>query len=46
MSDISIRYQTGLPQNLEKRFDYVFEKENKYPGAPSVKAIEVSNNKD
>ena len=32
--------------NLKTRFDYVFETENKYPGAPSVKAIEVVNNQN
>ena len=31
-------------QNLSKRFDYIFETENKYPGAPSVLPIEVANN--
>jgi len=31
-------------ENLKKRFDYIFETENKYPGAPSVKTIEVINN--
>lgn len=30
--------------NLKKRFDYIFETENKYPGAPSVQPIEVVNN--
>ncbi len=30
--------------NLKRRFDYVFETVNKYPGAPSVKTIEVVNN--
>lgn len=30
--------------NLKKRFDYVFETENRYPGAPSVQPIEVVNN--
>ncbi|CAM2754675.1 phosphoribosyl 1,2-cyclic phosphate phosphodiesterase [Flavobacterium succinicans] len=30
-------------ENLKKRFDYVFETENRYPGAPSVKTIEVIN---
>lgn len=30
--------------NLKKRFDYVFETENRYPGAPSVSPIEVKNN--
>lgn len=32
--------------NLKKRFEYIFETENKYPGAPSVNAIEVKNNND
>lgn len=31
-------------ENLKKRFDYIFETENKYPGAPSVKVVEVVNN--
>jgi phosphoribosyl 1,2-cyclic phosphate phosphodiesterase len=31
-------------ENLKKRFDYIFETENRYPGAPSVKTIEVENN--
>lgn len=31
-------------ENLKKRFDYIFEIENKYPGAPSVKTFEVVNN--
>jgi phosphoribosyl 1,2-cyclic phosphate phosphodiesterase len=30
--------------NLKKRFDYVFETVNKYPGAPSVTTFEVQNN--
>jgi phosphoribosyl 1,2-cyclic phosphate phosphodiesterase len=30
--------------NLKKRFDYIFEIENKYPGAPKVKTNEVVNN--
>lgn len=32
-------------ENLKKRFEYVFETVNKYPGAPSVKIVEVVNNK-
>ncbi|MEH6406050.1 MAG: MBL fold metallo-hydrolase [Leeuwenhoekiella sp.] len=31
---------------LERRFDYIFETENKYPGAPGVEIHEVVNNKD
>lgn len=31
-------------QNLAKRFDYIFETENKYPGAPTVNPVEVINN--
>jgi phosphoribosyl 1,2-cyclic phosphate phosphodiesterase len=30
-------------KNLEKRFDYIFETENKYPGAPSVLPFEIKN---
>jgi len=30
--------------NLKRRFEYIFETENKYPGAPSVIPIEVINN--
>ena len=31
-------------ENLKKRFDYIFETENKYPGAPSVAVTEITNN--
>ncbi len=31
-------------ENLKRRFDYIFETENKYPGAPTVNPIEVVNN--
>lgn len=30
--------------NLKNRFDYVFATVNRYPGAPSVKTVEVVNN--
>ncbi len=30
--------------NLKKRFDYIFETQNKYPGAPHVLTYEVKNN--
>jgi phosphoribosyl 1,2-cyclic phosphate phosphodiesterase len=30
-------------KNLERRFDYIFETENRYPGAPGVLPIEVKN---
>ena len=30
-------------ENIKRRFDYVFQTENKYPGAPSVKNIKVTN---
>tara|TARA_R110001583_G_scaffold4351_2_gene25168 strand:- start:2578 stop:3351 length:774 start_codon:yes stop_codon:yes gene_type:complete len=29
--------------NLESRFNYIFNDENKYPGAPSVQQIEIKN---
>ncbi|MGV1011627.1 MAG: MBL fold metallo-hydrolase [Flavobacterium sp.] len=41
---IPIYAHTRVIENLKKRFDYVFETENRYPGAPSVDAIEVVNN--
>ena len=31
-------------KNLQKRFDYIFETENKYPGAPSVSSHNVIEN--
>lgn len=31
-------------KNLERRFDYIFETENRYPGAPGVLPIEIVNN--
>lgn len=30
-------------ENLKRRFDYIFETENRYPGAPSVTITEVIN---
>ncbi|AWA30698.1 MBL fold metallo-hydrolase [Flavobacterium magnum] len=30
-------------ENLKKRYDYIFETENKYPGAPSVDVHEVTD---
>ena len=42
--EIPIYAHSRVLENLKKRFDYVFETQNKYPGAPSVKSIEVVNN--
>lgn len=42
--EIPIFAHQRVISNLKKRFDYVFETENRYPGAPSVKVIEVLNN--
>ena len=42
--EIPIYAHQRVIENLRKRFDYIFEIENKYPGAPSVKTIEVVNN--
>ena len=41
---IAIYAHQRVLNNLRRRFDYVFETENRYPGAPSVQAIEVKNN--
>lgn len=42
--EIPIYGHQRVIDNLKLRFDYVFKTENRYPGAPSVKAIEVLNN--
>ena len=42
--DIPIFAHKRVITNLQKRFDYILEKENKYPGAPSVAINEVINN--
>lgn len=44
--DIPIYAHKRVLTELEKRFDYIFEQENKYPGAPSVKEHEVKNNEN
>jgi len=44
--EIPIYAHERVIDNLEKRFDYVFQKENKYPGAPSVNPIKIENNKN
>ena len=44
--DIPIYAHTRVIENLKKRFDYIFESENKYPGAPDVNVFEVHNNQD
>lgn len=31
-------------KSLKRRFDYIFETENRYPGAPSVEVNEIKNN--
>lgn len=40
--NIPIYAHTRVIKNLEKRFDYIFETRNKYPGAPTVVPFEVS----
>ncbi len=42
--DIPIFAHQRVIINLKKRFDYIFETANKYPGAPSVRTFEVVNN--
>lgn len=41
--DIPIYAHKRVIENLRKRFEYIFAEENKYPGAPSVKEIEIDN---
>lgn len=42
--EIPIYAHQRVIDNLRRRFEYVFETVNKYPGAPSVTTIEVVNN--
>lgn len=42
--EIPIYAHNRVLKNLERRFDYIFQSENKYPGAPDVLPIEVINN--
>lgn len=44
--EIPIYAHNRVLKNLEKRFGYIFETENKYPGAPGVFPIEVVNNQN
>jgi phosphoribosyl 1,2-cyclic phosphate phosphodiesterase len=44
--EIPIYAHSRVIENLKKRFDYIFETENKYPGAPSVSTIEVVNDQN
>lgn len=37
--------QDRVIESLKRRFDYIFETENRYPGAPSVTVNEIENNK-
>lgn len=41
--DIPIFAHERVMASLQKRFDYIFSSENKYPGAPSVQEIIISN---
>lgn len=42
--EIPIYGHTRVLENLKKRYDYIFETKNKYPGAPSVNPVVVINN--
>ncbi|MFY8186913.1 MAG: MBL fold metallo-hydrolase [Flavobacterium sp.] len=43
--DIPIYAHPRVIENLKQRFGYIFETENKYPGAPSVQTHFIDNNK-
>jgi phosphoribosyl 1,2-cyclic phosphate phosphodiesterase len=42
--DLPIYANGRVLKNLKKRFDYIFETENRYAGAPAVKSFEISEN--
>ncbi len=41
-NDIPVYAHERVLENLRRRFDYIFEKEDKYPGAPSVQTFIVN----
>jgi phosphoribosyl 1,2-cyclic phosphate phosphodiesterase len=43
LGTVPIYAQKRVLENLSYRFDYIFNEENKYPGAPSVQQNEVTN---
>ncbi|WP_419211196.1 MBL fold metallo-hydrolase [Maribacter sp. X9] len=43
--DIPIYAHKRVVKSLKKRFDYIFDEKNKYPGAPSVQINRVKNNR-
>lgn len=45
-NDIPVYADDRVLENLKKRFDYIFENEDKYPGAPSVETFVVKNNEN
>lgn len=44
--DMPIFAHERVIESLKKRFDYIFEEENRYPGAPSVTIHEVDRNEN
>lgn len=44
--NIPIYLHERVLKSLQERFGYIFETINKYPGAPSVEAVEVRNNEN
>jgi phosphoribosyl 1,2-cyclic phosphate phosphodiesterase len=44
-TEIPVYGHRRVLENLKKRFDYIFETENKYPGAPSVQTFVVDSKK-
>ncbi|NER13819.1 MBL fold metallo-hydrolase [Leptobacterium flavescens] len=42
--DIPVYAHKRVLEGLKRRFDYIFDNENKYPGAPSVQTYEIKNN--
>jgi phosphoribosyl 1,2-cyclic phosphate phosphodiesterase len=43
--DVPIYAHERVLEQLKIRFDYIFAKENRYPGAPAVREVAIYNNK-
>ena len=44
--DIPVYAHERVISSLQKRFDYIFASENRYPGAPAIAVNQIQNNQD
>ena len=42
--DINVYAHNRVVENLKRRYDYIFDNKNKYPGIPVINPIVINNN--